>query len=67
MTEQGPGVLLHPDIPEEFPSRDEWQTLGQWQLRRLMPPEGLQLVAGSRLPYIRLDSILNDLLGDRFS
>ncbi len=67
MTEQGPGVLLHPDIPEQIPVMDDWQSLGQWQLRRLMPPEGLQLTAGGRLPHIRLDSILNDLLGDRFS
>ncbi|WP_422444058.1 MULTISPECIES: YcjX family protein [unclassified Endozoicomonas] len=67
MTEQGPGVLLHPDIPEQIPTLDDWQALGQWQLRRLMPPGGLQLVAGGRLPHIRLDSILNDLLGDRFS
>ncbi|WP_257266131.1 YcjX family protein [Endozoicomonas sp. ONNA2] len=66
MTEQGPGVLLHPDIPEQIPAMDDWQALGQWQLRRLMPPEGLQLMAGGRLPHIRLDSILNDLLGDRF-
>ena len=67
MTEQGPGMLLHPDIPEQIPSTDDWQALGQWQLRRLMPPEGLQLSTGGRLPHIRLDSILNDLLGDRFS
>lgn len=66
MTEQGPGMLLHPDIPGRIPSTDDWQSLGQWQPRRLMPPEGLQLSAGGRLPHIRLDSILNDLLGDRF-
>lgn len=67
MTASGPGMLLHPRIPEQIPGPEDWQALGQWQLRRLMPPEGLQLVAGGRLPHIRLDSILNDLLGDRFS
>lgn len=67
MTEQGPGMLLHPKIPEQIPNEADWQALGHWPLRRLMPPEGLQLTAGGRLPHIRLDSILNDLLGDRFS
>ncbi|WP_020582571.1 YcjX family protein [Endozoicomonas elysicola] len=67
MTESGPGMLLHPAIPEQIPNSEDWQGLGQWQLRRLIPPEGLQLAAGGRLPHIRLDSILNDLLGDRFS
>nr|MDT0250847.1 YcjX family protein [Endozoicomonas sp.] len=67
MTESGPGMLLHPAIPEQLPTPEDWETLDPWQLRRLMPPEGLQLAAGGRLPHIRLDSILNDLLGDRFS
>jgi len=67
MTEQGPGVLLHPKIPEQIPEAADWQALDQWQLRRLLPPEGLVLNAGGRLPHIRLDSILNDLLGDKFA
>ena len=67
MTEQGPGVLLHPKIPEQIPEAADWQALDHWQLRRLLPPESLSLTAGGRLPHIRLDSILNDLLGDRFT
>ena len=66
MTEQGPGMLLHPKIPEQIPAAADWQALKSWQLRRLLPPEGLSLTAGGRLPHIRLDSVLNDLLGDRF-
>ena len=62
----GPGLLKHPLIPEHYPTSDDWQQLGNWQLRTLLPPSGLKLHNGGRLPHIRLDSLLNDLLGDKF-
>ncbi|WP_252176577.1 YcjX family protein [Endozoicomonas sp. 4G] len=65
-TEEGPGLLLHPPLPEQYPDNDYWQNCKQWQLRKLLPPAGLKLNNGSRLPHIRLDSVLNDLLGDKF-
>lgn len=65
-TEEGPGLLLHPPLPEQYPDNDYWQNSRPWHLRRLLPPVGLQLNIGSRLPHIRLDSVLNDLLGDKF-
>ncbi|WP_299734494.1 YcjX family protein [uncultured Endozoicomonas sp.] len=66
ITNDGPGMLLHPEIPEKLPEPDDWEAMKSWKLRRLLPPQGMQLTAGGRLPHIRLDSILNDLLGDRF-
>ncbi|WP_257280150.1 YcjX family protein [Endozoicomonas sp. ONNA1] len=65
-TEEGPGLLLHPPLPEQYPDDDYWQNCQQWHLRKLLPPAGLKLNNGSRLPHIRLDSVLNDLLGDKF-
>ncbi|MGI9282677.1 MAG: YcjX family protein [Endozoicomonas sp.] len=65
-TEDGPGLLLHPPLPEQYPDNEYWQNCKQWQLRNLLPPAGLKLNNGSRLPHIRLDSVLNDLLGDKF-
>lgn len=66
VTDDGPGLLSHPPIPEQIPTKEEWDRLDRWQLRRIMPPSGLQLDYGRRLPHIRIDSILNDLLGDKF-
>ncbi|OED45591.1 hypothetical protein ACH42_05030 [Endozoicomonas sp. (ex Bugula neritina AB1)] len=65
-TDAGPGLLRHPLIPEHYPNDEDWEQLGQWQLRQLLPPTGLKLHNGGRLPHIRLDSLLNDLLGDKF-
>ncbi|WP_153301597.1 YcjX family protein [Endozoicomonas arenosclerae] len=65
-TEDGPGLLMHPPLPEKYPDSDYWKNSKSWQLRRLLPPGGLDLHNGSRLPHIRLDSVLNDLLGDKF-
>ena len=65
-THSGPGLLKHPSIPEQYPGDEDWQRLGHWQLRQLLPPSGLKLHNGGRLPHIRLDSLLNDLLGDKF-
>ncbi|KEQ19672.1 hypothetical protein GZ78_07260 [Endozoicomonas numazuensis] len=65
-TEDGPGLLLHPPLPEHYPNDEYWKNCKQWQLRKLLPPAGLTLNNGSRLPHIRLDSVLNDLLGDKF-
>lgn len=65
-TEAGPGLLKHPPIPEALPTAEDWKTMPSWQLRKLLPPANLQLHNGGRLPHIRLDSVLNDLLGDKF-
>ena len=65
-TEEGPGLLRHPPVPEHIPTTDEWQNRPTWQLRRLLPPTNLKLQQGGQLPHIRLDSLLNDLLGDKF-
>ena len=65
-TDAGPGLLRHPSIPEQFPNNEDWQQLKNWQLRQLLPPSGLRLHSGGRLPHIRLDSLINDLLGDKF-
>ena len=65
-TADGPGILRHPPIPEQLPDHEYWQSAEPWQLRRLLPPSGLKLHNGDRLPHIRLDSVLNDLLGDKF-
>ncbi len=60
------GLMRHPDIPDHIPNEDEWLAYEQWQLRQLNPPAGLQLAQGDCLPHIRLDTVMRELLGDKF-
>ena len=60
------GLMSHPDIPDHVPTDDEWSVFSDWQLRRLNPPEGLRLEYGKGLPHIRLDTVMRELLGDKF-
>lgn len=60
------GLMGHPDIPDHIPDDDEWLAFNDWQLHTLKPPEGLRLEQGEELPHIRLDTVMRELLGDRF-
>jgi len=60
------GYMSHPDIPEHLPHDSEWQAFKDWQLPELQPPAGLQLQRGDSLHHIRLDSVIRELLGDKF-
>jgi len=61
------GIMSHPDIPDHIPSSEEWQAFQDWHLRHLNPPAGLKLEQGGGLPHIRLDTVMRELLGDKFS
>ncbi len=60
------GLMSHPDIPDHIPVDDEWAVFNDWHLRKLNPPEGLRLEYGEGLPHIRLDTVMRELLGDKF-
>jgi len=60
------GMMRHPDIPVCLPGADEWPVFGNWQLHTLSPPEDLGLTGGRELPHIRLDTVMRELLGDKF-
>ena len=59
------GVLSHPDIPNEWPNNEQWDVLRQWQVMSLRPPEHLNLTKGGELPHIRMDSVINMIIGDK--
>lgn len=61
------GLMRHPNIPDHIPTSEDWAAFNDWQLRRLAPPAGLRLVQGEGLPHIRLDTVMRELLGDKFS
>jgi len=66
LTEGNKGKLIHPPIPDHIPIDDEWTTLSDWSLRELQPPRVPDLKYGARLPSIRMDIVLKDLVGDKF-
>lgn len=55
---------LHPTIPEKIPEGEQWQPFLEWNPPMLMPPNGLSYKNGDPIPHIRIDTILDALLGD---
>jgi len=61
------GELRHPTIPETIPTTPEqWSMFDNWQPPELQPPFIADLKYGARLPCIRMDKVLKDLIGDKF-
>jgi len=60
------GHLNHPIIPEHIPVDDEWDAFKHWTLPDIRPPAIPNLKHGARLPSIRIDMVLKDLIGDKF-
>lgn len=60
------GKLKHPLISETIPTQEQWKQYADWQLTELRPPSIAGLMQGARLPSIRIDTVLKDLIGDKF-
>ena len=56
---------VHPTMPSAWPRDEHWPTYTQWSLPKLKPPRGLHYRNADVLPHIRLDSLLETLLGDQ--
>ena len=56
---------IHPTIPSRIPEGDEWKEFVDWEIHDLIPPKGLSYQNSDAIPHIRLDSILNTLIGDK--
>lgn len=57
----------HPTIPSRIPEGSEWQPFIDWQIPALKPPKGLSYQNADAIPHIRLDTVLNILIGDKCS
>lgn len=55
----------HPTIPSRIPEGSEWQPFLEWTIPSLKPPKGLSYQNSDSLPHIRLDTVLNALIGDK--
>ncbi|MGB0467316.1 MAG: YcjX family protein [Pontibacterium sp.] len=59
-----PVGYIHPDIPEKVPSDAEYAAFVDWKIPLLNPPQGIHPESHEAIPHIRLDSILERLVGD---
>jgi hypothetical protein len=64
-TEGRPVGYVHPRFPSRLPDDEHWQQLMDWEIPPLRPPAGLSLRNDDAMPHIRLDTVLNQLLGDK--
>jgi hypothetical protein len=55
----------HPAIPSRIPEGEEWQPFLEWKIPSLKPPKNLSYQNEDVIPHIRLDSVLNALIGDK--
>ncbi|MEH6649689.1 MAG: YcjX family protein [Motiliproteus sp.] len=55
---------VHPEIPDHVPKGDEWLPFRDWSLPLLNPPAGVRCDQEQAIPHIRMDQILQDLIGD---
>lgn len=55
----------HPTIPSRIPEGKEWQPFLDWKIPALKPPRGLSYQNSDAIPHIRLDTVLNALIGDK--
>lgn len=59
-------TFVNPQIPEDVPeSIDEWAHLLDFDTPTLRPPKGVFYKNHDVIPHIRIDSVLNSLLGDK--
>ncbi|MGX9416297.1 YcjX family protein [Vibrio sp. WJH972] len=62
-TEQGNSITLYPgDVPPKLPEPSFWKDENSFNFRSFMPPH---LSNDEPLPHIRMDSVLDFLLGDK--
>lgn len=64
-TDGSPIGYTHPTIPSRIPEGSEWQPFLDWKIPMLKPPKGLSYQNLDSIPHIRLDTVLNALIGDK--
>ena len=54
-----------PNIPCSIPVGAEWEPFLSWSIPALNPPKGLSHKNHDVIPHIRMDTLLNELIGDK--
>ena len=55
---------LPPRIPDHIPHGVEWDAFNGWRWPKLSPPKGIRASHDQTLPHIRMDYVLESLIGD---
>ncbi len=55
---------IHPQIPNRIPEGEAWSPFVEWQMPSLLPPNHLSAANADPLPHIRMDKLINALIGD---
>jgi predicted YcjX-like family ATPase len=55
---------IHPVMPDHLPKTEEWQSFREWKIPLLRPPKGVRCHQDQALPHIRMDQVLQELIGD---
>lgn len=64
-TAGNPIGYVHPTIPNRLPNGEEWQPYLDWKIPAFNPPKGISAQNADAIPHIRLDTVLNALIGDK--
>lgn len=56
---------IHPTIPSKIPEGEQWLCFKDWQMPELAPPKGLSFLNEDAVPHIRMDTVINALIGDK--
>lgn len=56
---------IHPTIPSRIPEGDQWADFRDWKMPELAPPRGLSFQNADAVPHIRMDTVINALIGDK--
>ena len=60
-----PVGYIHPTIPQRIPEKEQWQRFSNWRSPELAPPRGLSFQNRDAVPHIRMDTVINALIGDK--
>ena len=55
----------HLKIPERIPTGDQWEPFLCWEIPQFNPPKGLSFTNSDAIPHIRMDTVINELIGDK--
>jgi len=55
---------IHPQIPGQVPRAEQWHDFEGWSAISLSPPQDIRADQDQALPQIRMDRVLQELIGD---
>ncbi|WP_207063994.1 YcjX family protein [Motiliproteus sp. SC1-56] len=57
-------AYVHPPVPEQLHTEADYGEFRDWKIPPLQPPPGIRESGGPAIPHIRMDTVLEMLIGD---